>query len=232
VTTAQGLDAPQSALLRRKIEVLLPTLLAAGRRLAAHPQVAELYPEYLIQMHGIVRASVPLMEAARAQALLGAEDDPVLAGLAEYLGEHIGEEADHDEWLLADLEYLGRRRADVLARPPSTTIAALVGAQYYWMFHYHPVALLGYIALLEGYPPVPEDVSELVERTGYGQEAFRTLTAHAELDPHHSEELDHALDALQLTHGQSEVLGLSALYTVHMTTRMLDEVVEGTVGRP
>ena len=33
------------------------------------------------------------------------------------------------------------------------TAAALVGAQYYWIRHVHPVALLGYVMLLEGYPP-------------------------------------------------------------------------------
>ena len=76
---------------------------------------------------------------------------------------------------------LGRPRSDVLARPPSPTVAALVGSQYYWIFHFHPVALLGYIAVLEGYPPSMAMIDQLEAGTGYPREAFRTMIAHAEL---------------------------------------------------
>jgi hypothetical protein len=221
---ASRVDVPASGRLREKIELLLPVQLAAGRRLVDHPRVAELYPEYLITMHRVIRASVPLMEAARTRAAELPESDAVAAGLVEYLDEHIPEEAEHDEWLLEDLELLGRRRSSVLARAPSSTIAALVGAQYYWIFHYHPVALLGYIAVLEGYPPDPADVEVLAARTGFPTEAFRTLAAHAELDQHHRDELLEAIDALPLSEEQVDALGVSAVYTVHMTTRALEEI--------
>jgi heme oxygenase-like protein len=226
VTSSLGTKVTQSDRLREKIEVLLPVLRAAGRRLIEHPRITVLYPEYLITMHGIIRASVPLMEAARARAERYGDDDPVSTQLADYLAQHIPEEQDHDEWLLSDLEQLGVQRSSVLARPPSPTVAALVGAQYYWIFHYHPVSLLGYIALLEGYPPVMEDVEELIARTGSAPAAFRTLAAHAELDPGHRDDLNATLDALPLTDDQAAVLALNALYTVHMTTRALEEVVD------
>ena len=29
---------------------------------------------------------------------------------------------------------------------PSPAVAALVGSQYYWLLHHHPVALLGFVA--------------------------------------------------------------------------------------
>lgn len=74
-------------------------------------------------------------------------------GLATYLERHVDEERQHDDWLLEDLAELGVAREDVWGRIPSPNIAALVGSQYYWMRHYHPVALLGYIAVLEGRPP-------------------------------------------------------------------------------
>jgi Iron-containing redox enzyme len=224
MSTPPRVDVPASGRLREKIELLLPVQLAAGRRLVDHPRVSELYPEYLITMHGVIRASVPLMEAARTRAAELPESDAVAAGLVEYLDEHIPEEADHDEWLLEDLELLGRRRSSVLARAPSSTVAALVGAQYYWIFHYHPVALLGYIAVLEGYPPDPADVEMLAARTGFSPEAFRTLAAHAELDQHHRDELLEAIDALPLSEEQVDALGVSAVYTVHMTTRALEEI--------
>jgi hypothetical protein len=39
--------------------------------------------------------------------------------------------------------------AQTLSIRPSANVAALVGAQYYWILHHHPVALLGYMATLE-----------------------------------------------------------------------------------
>jgi Iron-containing redox enzyme len=226
MSTAPRLDVPASGRLREKIELLLPVQLTAASRLVDHPRVAELYPEYLVTMHGVIRASVPLMEAARTRAAELHESDAVAAGLVEYLDEHIPEEADHDEWLLEDLELLGHRRASVLTKAPTSTVAALVGAQYYWIFHYHPVVLLGYIAVLEGYPPDPADVERLAGRTGFPPEAFRTLAAHAELDQHHRDELLDAIDALPLSEEQVDAVAVSALYTVHMTTRALEEITD------
>jgi len=164
------------------------------------------------------------MEAACTRAAALSKDDPVSAELVPYLSEHIPEEADHDEWLLSDLEVLGRDRSDVTARPPSPTVAAFVGAQYYWIFHFHPVALLGYIALLEGYPPTRKQIEELITRTGHSPKAFRTLLAHAEIDLRHREVLDKKLDALPLTKEQSTVLGLSAMHSIHMLTQAIDEI--------
>jgi hypothetical protein len=220
------LAATQSERLRRKIELLLPALLGSGRRLIEHPQVRDLYPEYLVTSHAIIRASVPLMETARRRARELAGDDPVAATLAAYLEGHIEEEAGHDGWLLDDLETIGRDRAALLAQPPSETVASLVGAQYYWILHYHPVAVLGYIALLEGYPPTEGLVNELQTRTGYPDEAFRTLRLHAELDPGHKDALDELLDELPLTQDHWTVLGLSAMHSVRMLARSIDEVVD------
>jgi heme oxygenase-like protein len=188
--------------------------------------VRELYPEYLFTSHCVIRASVPLMETALERSRAVSEGDAVAAALAPYLAEHIDEERDHDEWLLGDLEALERDRTGVLARPPSPTVAGLVGAQYYWILHYHPVALLGYISLLEGYPPSPELVERLREATGYPHEAFRTMSAHAELDPGHRDELNALLDSVALTSEQSTIVGLSALWSVDMFTRAIDELLD------
>ena len=223
-----GVEPGHAQALRRKTALFLPRLMEAGRAFVDHPRVAELYPEYLVAMHGVIRASVPLMETALARAR-DLEDDPVAAGLAEYLVEHIEEERDHDEWLLEDLEVLGIPRSAVLSRPPTPTIAALVGAQYYWTLHHHPVALLGYIALLEGNPPPPALISELMDRTGLDPKAFRTLIAHGELDPHHRDELEERLDSLPLSAGQSAVLGMSALFATHTLALVIEEVLEAPV---
>ena len=225
-----AVSTPESERLRAKIGLCLPELSAAGHRFVDHPRVRDLYPEYLQTMHWIVRASVPLMETGRTRALELADRDPVAGTVAAYFEHHIDEEVGHDEWLLEDLEALGCDRAAVLARPPSTTAAEVVGAQYYWIFHFHPVALLGYTMLLEGYAPAPTDVDDLMARTGYGPEAFRTMRGHAELDPGHADELAETIDSLPLTAEQSAVLGLSAMSTVHGIARVLDEMVDGWDG--
>jgi hypothetical protein len=211
--------------LRRKLRLVIAPFADAGERLIAHPRVRDLYPEYLFTSHCVIRASVPLMETARDRARTAAASDPVCALLAPYLEEHIGEEADHDAWLLDDLEVVGRSRAEVLARPPVPAVAALVGAQYYWVLHHHPVALLGYIGLLEGFPPSPAMIEALRERTGYPADAFRTLVAHAELDPGHGDELFELVDTLPLTPEQSAVMGLSAMHSVQTYTRALEDVI-------
>jgi pyrroloquinoline quinone (PQQ) biosynthesis protein C len=230
VAATTGVPVTASERLRRKVGLVRPDLARAGRRFVEHPRVRELYPEYLVHMHWIVRASVPLMEAARTLAATRDADDATSAALARYFEEHIEEERRHDEWLLADLEAIGCDRSVVLERVPTPTVAGVVGAQYYWIHHYHPVALLGYMTLLEGYPPGPEDVELLMAKTGYGPDAFRTMRGHAELDPGHAEELFETIDGLALTEGQSAVLGLSAMSTAHGLARVLDELVDGSAG--
>jgi hypothetical protein len=101
-----------------------------------------------------------------------------------------------------------------------------VGSQYYWIEHVHPVGLLGYIALLEGYPPSPRDVAHLQAVTGYGAEAFRTLRLHADLDPHHGQDLDDVLDRLPLTHQQRTLIGVSALTSVEAFAQAQEELLD------
>jgi hypothetical protein len=220
-----------AARLRGIAGIVLGDLWAAGERLVTHPRIRELYPEYLFTVHSVIRASVPLMETARERARSMSASDPAAAALADYLGEHIDEERDHDEWLLDDLETIGVDRAATLARPPSPTVASAVGAQYYWILHYHPVALLAWIGVLEGYPPSTALIDELAARTGYGPEAFRTLAAHAELDVGHGDELFETLDGLPLTAEQSTVIGLNAMSSVHLLAKALDEVSDRAPAR-
>jgi len=202
----------------------VPPVAEAYTRLVDHPRLRELWPEYLILQHQIIRATVPLTEAAR-QRSLELQADPLAPPLADYLEEHVDEELGHDETLLADLELLGVGREEVAGRMPPPAVAALVGGQYYWIRHHHPVAFLGYVALMEGYPPTPDLIETLIERTGYASEAFRTYREHAELDPGHRDRLDRTLDALPLEERHEAVLGISAIATAAMAAKSLQEVV-------
>lgn len=213
-----------SARLRRKVDLASGPFGQACARLVTHPRISEVWPEYLIANHAIIRATVPLMETTRAVAL--SADDAVAKGVAAYLDRHIMEELDHDQWLLEDLEMLGVEPERVLGTVPSPAAAALVGSQYYWVLHVHPVAILGYLAFMEGFPPARSLVEDLIRRTGFPRESFRTVVEHGELDHGHRDELDRIIDALPLTEEQEILLGVTAISGLDLLTRAVEEVLE------
>jgi heme oxygenase-like protein len=224
MATSSGRSSSSSAALRRKIALALPRLVAAQRRLDQHPEPAAAWLAFLGVLSGTIRASVPLLETARDRAREHSAADPVAAGLVDYLRRHAEEERGHDEWVLQDLQSVGVAAAELLRRPPSAAVAALVGAQYYWALHYHPVCILGYLMVLEGNPPNRRSLLDLQSRSGLPASAFRTMLEHADLDIGHAAELDDLLDRLPLSPDHNEALGLSAISTVAGLTRVLQEV--------
>lgn len=214
----------ESALLRAKIALGLPRLADVGDSMREHPRICSVLPEYMFTMHCIIRASVLLMEHAllRCRQL---SSDPVATSMTGYLEKHIREEAHHDDWLLDDLALLGFDPAVVRSRTPASKVAAMVGSQYYWIWHHHPVALLGYIAVMEGNPPTSEQIDALMERTGFPRDAFRTMIRHSVLDPRHREDLDELIDILQLSPEQRGLIGLSALHTIDVGGAALEDVI-------
>ncbi|MGN6795214.1 MAG: iron-containing redox enzyme family protein [Streptosporangiaceae bacterium] len=219
-----------SSVLRRKIALALPSLVAAQRRLDQHPDPAAAWTAFLGTLYGSVRASVPLLETALDRARDLSLADPLASGLVDYLYKHAEEERGHDEWLLQDLESVGVASTDLLCRPPSGAVAALIGAQYYWVLHYHPVCILGYLVVIEGNPPSGRRLQDLQARSGLPASAFRTMLEHADLDVDHAAELADLLDRLPLSTSHNEALGLSAISTVAGLTRVLNEVSDRLAG--
>jgi hypothetical protein len=214
-----------SEVLRAKIRLAYPRLSAVSARFWRHPDLAELYPEFLFTVHTMIRASVPMMEEAAAAAERLGDADPTAPLLAEYFAHHAREEAGHDDWLLADLEVLGVPREAVWKRLPSRHVAGMVGAYYYWVRHVHPLALLAYLAVLEGNPPEVEQLEEIRRRSGLPAAAFRTLIKHAHLDPRHRDDLDDTLDALALTPALHALLGVAAFHTIARATEAMEEIL-------
>jgi hypothetical protein len=210
--------------LRTTLRVAEPALAAATGRFWRHPRLRLLFPDFLLCVLSAARAALGVMGAALARSEELAASDPVAARLARYYAAHLAEEEGHPGWLVADLETLGipARRSLAAIGPP--VVAALVGAQYYWIEHAHPVAPLGYFAVLEGYPPTASGIDELRRRTGLPDTAFRFLRAHAEIDPHHAADLFRLLDELPLTPEQASLVGLSALHTVGALGTLFDEL--------
>jgi|HubBroStandDraft_3_1064219.scaffolds.fasta_scaffold11416_2 hypothetical protein len=224
-----------STRLRGVLDLVMPPVGAASARLWNHPRLDVLYPRYLVCLHTVIRSSVPLMVAARdaarddlrRRAASGDQDaaSSVSRQLAAYLDQHIPEETGHDDWLLDDLARIGVPPRDALDHIPAPSVAGLVGAQYYYISHYRPVALLGYIGLLEGYPPTEEMARSAASRTGYPIDAFRTLRKHANLDPHHRDDLDRCLDAMPLEPGDMTLITTNAMASAERLAIMLDELV-------
>jgi hypothetical protein len=211
--------------LRLKLRLADSSLGSVVSAFWGRPDLPRLFPEFLFLVHSCIRASTPLMEQALGQARLRAEGDPVSRGLADYLERHIGDEDGHDDWLLEDLETLGLNRTEILARVPSLRAACMVGSQYYWIRHVHPVAILGYIAVLEGSPPAATELEAVQRRTGLPPQAFRTLLEHADLDVDHARELYALIDALPLTDAQSALVGMSALQTLEHMGGMFQDLL-------
>ena len=221
--------APASIRVRQRIGLAVPRLSSSFHALVDSPRFEALFPRYLVLLHTVLRASVPLMREAAYRLACDGPGDPLAAELRAYLEQHILEEQGHDDWLLEDLELLGWDRHAVLGSAPSPHVAAAVGSQYYWIRHHHPVAFLGYIAVLEGYPPRIEDVRGWMARTSLPHGAFRTLEKHADLDPGHNHELDVLLDALLLNESHLRSICVNGVATAGSLGLALEDLLDAPI---
>lgn len=186
--------------------------------------------EYLFRTHCVARASVSLMKVAVRAAKARAKRDAVAAGIVDYLRQHIEEERDHERWLARDLAALGVRSEELAERVPPPSIAAGVGAQYYWVQHFHPVALFGYMGVLESSAPDLPSLKKALRRSPVAPAAFRTLLWHAERDPQHSEELHECLDGLPLVARHEAAVSASAQATLELLQRNGEELLSSERG--
>ena len=213
-----------SQLLRCKVELVKPSLDRVSARMWSHEDGDAMYALWLASLHGMIRATVPLMIEALEECLRRS-GEPVADELGAYLARHIKEELGHDEWAAEDLRRVadaGVTTVDLDTFLPGPEIAALVGSQYYWIKHVHPVALAGHMAVLEGYPPAPDMAASLAERTGLPIHAFDTIDRHSTLDVRHRDEIMRMIDRLPLDERLSQLMGISALVTVDGVARVME----------
>ena len=216
--------APASTLLRARLGLVQPALDAVTARLWRAAGLAARYRVYLEVMYDVTRSSVPLMRRAALRCTDSAErPDPVAAPLRRYLEAHAIEESGHDDWLREDLELLGGAARDETA--PAVAVARLVGPQYYWLEHYHPVTVLGYIAVMEATAPRPGVLGRIAACAEVPEAALRTVREHVELDTGHTDAAYRLLDTLPLTPGQTRAVALSALHTAHGLIALYDSIL-------
>ncbi len=222
--SADNSSTTHSEVLRHKLSFAEGRLTASSDRFWNHPDLAELYPDFLIQLYHIVCGGLDLMSFA-AGCSTARLNDPVAVISGEYLVHHIEEEKDHAAWLLSDIASLGIDEAAVLGSPPSSSVVSLLGRQHLRIANAHPVSVFGYLMVLEGSPPVIEQLDRIQRRTGLPTKAFRCLRSHAEDDPAHLADLSRTLDRMPLTSEQSQCLALSAFYTIDGAASLLDELL-------
>ncbi len=215
----------QSQRLRETVSLVRGHLNRLIHEVWFHPRLSELFPEFLFAMYGITVASAPAMRSAATCCSALAADDPIEIWLRDYYLEHADEEAGHEQWLLNDLASFGIPQDQVLQRLPYPSVAALVGVQYYWMFHVHPIAYLGYIAVVEE-PASMEFLETISRRTGISLSSMSGHAMHARLDPDHVAEFDAALDALPLRQHHQDLISVSAIATVAHLEHVFSEILE------
>jgi hypothetical protein len=219
-----------SDILWGKIRLAEGRLFAATHMFWNHPELPRLFPAFLIQAFCVMRSGLALMSAAHDRSLT-MSNDSVAASLAAYLRVHIDEEKGHDLWLLDDICSLGYVESDVIVAPPCDSVVNLIGSQYFWMNHVHPVSVMGYLILMEGYAPLPSQLEDIRIKSGAPATAFRCLTRHAEDDPTHLAELNHALDCMSLTRDQTHAVSMGAFAAIENTAAMFEELVARNVAR-
>ncbi|MEO9819894.1 MAG: iron-containing redox enzyme family protein [Paracoccaceae bacterium] len=207
------IDMSNSQIMRAKMQLTGGTQELAFADFWAREDLPAVAPAFLVLLNQIMRASVPLMIEARDICAKRRSDGPLFVALEEYYAKHVPEETDHDTWTLDDLDAVGFPRDQVLGLTPAPDVAAMVGAQYYWLHHHHPVMLMGYIAILEGSPPPAAHLDWLEEAAGLGKDAWRTYRFHGDVDPHHLQDLNDAIDAMPLTRHEMSLIGISAVHT-------------------
>lgn len=216
---------PNSHVLRNRMNVSSLPLFLMFEQFWNHPRLGQLVTPFLVLMHQVVRASVPLMETACLRAAESANTCELSRLLRDYLEIHIEEEQHHDVWILEDLGAAGLDERAVLSLAPPASVASMVGAQYYWILHHHPIAHLGYIRLLEGNPPSMEHIERLKRASGLPDALFRTYQLHGELDPDHLQEFDDMLDTLTLSDDHAQLIATSAGCTANHFATCLAEIM-------
>lgn len=134
--------------------------------------------------------------------------------LKSYYESHFVEEEGHYDWLKADLEGNG---VDITEYPLIRKAVEMAGTQYYLIKHEHPVSLLGYMSVLEGFP-MSEEKLEMLERA-HGKSLLKTLRYHVENDIEHRKHLfeivDHVPEELKVYVRQSAIQ--AAIYISEIT---------------
>lgn len=206
------------------LELMFAMAVEANEKLTKLAQNKEVVIEQAFLNFWVSKSTVPLMQEVIKVAKN--EDTPLNKILIEYMEKHIPEELGHEEWCITDLKKLGISRSDVINKIPSSSVASLIGSQYYWINNYHPVSFMGYLACLEVRHPTVEYVNELISRSKLPASAFSSLMHHAKEDIYHKQDIIDLINSLPLNAEQYRIMELSAFQTARWAALCMEEICE------
>lgn len=203
------MNAPVGVKLSTCVDLFIAAIQTNISALYGSERFEERLPFYLIFLHQIVRASVPLLHTAH-MAFEGRPGSPV----KDYLRHHINEERNHDLWLIEDMLEAGISESEIRAVTVPDKVAETVGAVYYWILHVDPHAVLGYIAAVESRPVPASIIRRWQAEARWPNSLFRTLLFHATEDEHHRADLYRLLDTIQLEPSTIELIRKVSVHTI------------------
>jgi len=157
---------------------------AVRERLTQHlmrPLSHEVALNNMTFLYHSIRASEDLLRLAKSRSR---------GALREYYAAHLKEEIGHHLWLEQDLANAGIQAKQT---PIPRLAVEMVGSQFYLIRYVDPAALLGYLAVMEGFPRS----KALIEKfeAAFGHE-LPTLRYHATHDVDHIADLVKMIDAV------------------------------------
>ena len=143
-----------------------------------------LYLDFLGQAYHHVKHTAPLLALAAARC--GTGEQLYQSALFEYIEEERG----HELWILEDIAALGGDPEEVRRSAPRLPCKVMVGHAYYIIDHVSPYGLLGMVHVLEGMAVALASKAGTSLRASLslcGDDGFKYLTTHSDLDIHHAE---------------------------------------------
>jgi hypothetical protein len=138
------------------------------------------------------RSAYTLLNFAAEQAAL--RNDEKLTPFVDWARTHAEEEKDHHKWYLDDFLAMGYSQSLVENQIADDIVLEQLGVQFSLIATVHPVSILGYVFVLEGYQPEPETIHELAHRFSLPEEGFRTILYHIDIDKEHRKPIVELID--------------------------------------
>jgi pyrroloquinoline quinone (PQQ) biosynthesis protein C len=178
----------------------------------------EQYLAFLAQAYHHVRHTVPLLMAC------GSRLGEAHGWLRAAIGQYIGEETGHEEWILSDIAASGGDPVAVRLSAPAPATELMVAYAYDYIARRNPVGFFGMVHVLEGTSQSLASHAAQAMRGGLGlpPEAFSYLTSHGALDQEHVRFFAGLMDRLDAPVDQAAVV-----HVANMISRLYGDVFRG-----
>lgn len=187
MTAAEGMERLRAH--RRRVVERLVEVPWVAKGLAHGELDFDIYANYLVCAQRYAKHSPVVMALAGARVI---DRHPAIGS---YFLHHAEEEAGHWEWARSDLRALGYPDSIVDERWPQTNAAAMIGVMHHAASVDNPVALFGWMYLLEA---VGEDLgtagAESLTKALNGIDALTFVAAHGVADADHAQEMDEVIE--------------------------------------